>query len=256
MLLREGWGVFIHQGKSPSDAHLHPLPTLPCKHAPSSTPRGPRCCRGTPACRSTHSTPFPPLTPHPAGRWLTSSTVARTPHPPRGVLRRLPARGERQVFAQLSGVCVQSRKAAAQRLSPANTLSPATTSARRAGTPRPAALIRPALIRTGGSRGHPPLPGTPPPPIGPRIRKDDGVTGGPRPGEAGASPAPCVAAAQLPPISPRPSSPRASAPSPVCPEPPSPCGSDDTARDPCLDLDSQWVGAGDSSGITVVGGGM
>ena len=173
--------MFIHQGKSPSDAHLHPLPTLPCKHAPSSTPRGPRCCRGTPACRSTHSTPFPPLTPHPAGRWLTSSTVARAPHPPRGVLRRLPARGERQVFAQLSGVCVQSRKAAAQRLSPANTLSPATTSARRAGTPRPAAFIRPALIRTGGSRGHPPLPGTPPPPIGPRIRKDDGVTGGPRP---------------------------------------------------------------------------
>ena len=100
MLLREGWGVFIHQGKSPSDAHLHPLPTLPCKHAPSSTPRGPRCCRGTPACRSTHSTPFPPLTPHPAGRWLTSSTGARTPHPPRGVLRRLPARGERRLCTE------------------------------------------------------------------------------------------------------------------------------------------------------------
>lgn len=71
---------------------------LPCKHAPSSSPRGPRRCRGTPACRSTHSTPFPPLTPHPAGRWLTSSTVARTPHPPGGPA---PAASPRRA----AGVC-------------------------------------------------------------------------------------------------------------------------------------------------------
>lgn len=79
------------------------------------------------------------------------------------------------MFAQLSGVCVQSLRGAAPRLSPANTLSPATPAASSAGTPRPAALIRPALIRAGGSGEHRHFPASCPPPMAPRIQRYDGV---------------------------------------------------------------------------------
>lgn len=148
-----------------------------------------------------------------------TAPAARRPTRP-GVPRRPPARGERQVFAQLSGVCVQSLRAAAPRLSPANTLSPAGPAARRAGTPRPAALIRPALIRTGGSGGHRHFPAPCPPPIAPRIRSDDGVavrrapTGGGRP-ETPQRPA--AAAARPPPNGPGPSSPGGAPPPPFSP---------------------------------------
>lgn len=183
-----------------------------------------------------------------------TATVARGPTLP-GVLRRLPARGERQVFAQLSGVCVQSLP----RLSPANTLSPATPAASSAGTPRPAALIRPALIRAGGSGEHRHFPASCPPPMAPRIRRYDGVAvrraptgGGRRLPSTLHQRATCPRPRPSPPVPPLQGP--ASATSPGCseliclPRPPSP-GGGDTGRDPRFDLDSQWVGAGDWSGI-------
>lgn len=188
-----------------------PTCTLPGGHTPSSHPQGPRGCRGTPTRRSAHSTPLPTV--HPISWRLAGDRHRRTRPPPRGPAPAASQRRAAGVCTAKWRLCTEPASGCAALISRKHIISRNAGSS-SAGTPRPAALIRPALIRTGGSRGHRHFPAPCPPPIAPRIRRDDGVAVRRAPTGGGRRPLPPPPSAlrrccPSSPVGPGPSSPRA-----------------------------------------------
>lgn len=191
-----------------------PAPTCTCQAGthPALTLRDPAAAEGHPRAGRPTPHPFPPFTPYPGG-WRVTATVARTPPHPRGPAPAASPRRAAGVCTAKWRLCTEPASGRAALISRKHIISRNAGSA-SAGTPRPAALIRPALIRTGGTRGHRHFPAPCPPPIAPRIRRDDGVAVRRAPTGGGRRPLPPPPSTlrrccPSPPVGPGPSSPGA-----------------------------------------------
>lgn len=154
-----------HHKKTPSDTHLHPPPTVPRGHARSSHPQGPRGCRGIPARRSAHSTPFP--TAHPTrGRLAGDRHRLTPPHPPGGPAPAASPRRAAGVCTAKWRLCTEPARGRAALISRKHIIS-RNASGEQCRNPSPRRAHPAGADKSRRQRRAPPLPGILPASDGP-----------------------------------------------------------------------------------------